>query len=112
MSPKGQMRTVQLGRAVAAGLRDVTGLGPRDYTHALFNNYRHSSQRFLAGAAGFVAAQVLPAPAAEYGHAFAADLLVSCVLFSRADAFEPDARIALSATGPHSWTMMDVEVVG
>ncbi|BCJ68241.1 hypothetical protein [Polymorphospora rubra] len=112
VSPAGQRRTVLLGRSAAAGLKDVSGLGPRDYTHALFNNYRLSSQRFLAGAAGFAAAQLLPGPVGEYGHGFAADLLVNCALFFRAGAFEPGARLALSATGPNSWALIDVEVAG
>ncbi|MFB6396113.1 hypothetical protein [Polymorphospora lycopeni] len=112
VSPAGQRRTVLLGRSAAAGLKEVTGLGPRDYTHALFNNYRLSSQRFLAGAAGFAAAQLVPGPVADHGHSFAADLLVNCALFARAGTFEPGARLALSATGPNSWALIDVEVVG
>jgi hypothetical protein len=78
---EGLLTTTPAVRAVAA-LRTVSGREPKDFKRALFNNYRLSSQRFMAGAAGFLAHQLLPGPVAEYGHAFAADLLVSCDLFS------------------------------
>jgi 3-oxoacyl-[acyl-carrier-protein] synthase-3 len=111
VGPMAQLRTVQLGRAAVAALRAGTGVGPKDFRYALFSNYRHSAIRFMAGAAGFSGDQLLPGPVAEFGHCFAADLLVNCDLMRAAGAFTTGDRLALSATGPHSWTLMDLEVV-
>ncbi|MEU7575495.1 hypothetical protein [Micromonospora sp. NPDC049240] len=103
-----QRRVVQLARkAVAQSSRS-----PKDFTRALFSNYRLSAQKFMGGAAGFTAQQLLVGPVAEHAHTFAADLLVNCDLLARAGDVEPGDRLALSATGPHSWALIDVEVRG
>ncbi|MBF9129221.1 hypothetical protein I0C86_09565 [Plantactinospora sp. S1510] len=106
-----QKRSVRLGRSAAAALRSASGHGPREFTRAIFSNYRYGSQRFLAGAAGFAPAQLLTGPTDEYAHCFAADLLVNCDLLATAGAFALGDRLALSATGPHTWAMVDLEVV-
>ena len=106
-----QKRSVGLARSAAAALRSASGHGPRDFNHALFSNYRYSSQRFLAGAAGFAAAQLLTGPTDEYAHCFAADLLVNGDLLATAGAFAVGDRLAWSATGPHTWAMVDLEVM-
>lgn len=101
-----QRRTVQLARkAVAQSARS-----PKDFTFALFSNYRLSAQKFMCGAGGFSAQQLLVGPVQEYAHAFAADLLVNCDLLARAGDIKPGDRLALSATGPHSWALIDLEV--
>ncbi|WP_344076892.1 hypothetical protein [Luedemannella helvata] len=109
-SPAAQLRTVQLGRAAAKGLKAATGRGPRDFTRVLFNNYRTASLRFLTGAAGFLSPQLLIGPVAEYAHSYAADLLTNLALMHDEGAITAGDRLALAATGPHSWAMIDVEV--
>ncbi|GLK99201.1 hypothetical protein [Dactylosporangium matsuzakiense] len=106
-----QRKTVQLGRAAAAALRADTGVVPADFTWAMFNNYRLSSQRFFAGAAGFRASQLLVGPVAEHAHAFSADVLVNCDVLSRAKVLNAGDRVALSSTGPRTWVLADVEVL-
>jgi 3-oxoacyl-[acyl-carrier-protein] synthase III len=101
-----QRRAVQLGRrAVAESARS-----PKDFTWALFNNYRLSAQKFMCGAGGFSAQQLLLGRVQEHAHAFAADLLVNCDLMTRAGDIKPGDRLALSATGPNSWALIDLEV--
>ncbi|GLK99168.1 hypothetical protein [Dactylosporangium matsuzakiense] len=107
----GQRQAVQLGRAAAAALRAKSGAVPADFAWAMFNNYRLATQRFLSGAAGFKAPQLLLGPVAEHAHSFAADLLVNCDVLSRSKALSPGDRVALSSTGPHTWALADVEVL-
>jgi 3-oxoacyl-[acyl-carrier-protein] synthase III len=101
-----QRRAVRLGRKAVAG----STRSPQDFTWALFNNYRLSSQKFLCAAGGFSAQQLLLGPVREYAHAFAADLLVNCDLLGRAGDIKPGDRLALSAIGPSSWALIDLEV--
>lgn len=107
-----QRRQVRSARSAVDKLRQVTGRRPSDFTHVLFNNYRLSSQRFLAAAAGFSTEQVRYGRVAEHAHTFAADLLVNCALLAGDGAIKPGDRLALSPTGPHSWAVIDAEVVG
>jgi 3-oxoacyl-[acyl-carrier-protein] synthase III len=101
-----QRRTVRLGRKAVAG----SARSPKDFTWALFNNYRLSAQKFMCGAGGFSAQQLLLGPVQEHAHAFAADLLVNCDLLTRAGDIKVGDRLALSATGPNSWALIDMEV--
>ena len=99
-------RAVRLGRKAVAG----SARSPEDFTWALFSNYRLSAQKFMCGAGGFSAEQLLLGPVQEHAHAFAADLLVNCDLLTRAGDIKPGDRLALSATGPNSWALIDLEV--
>jgi 3-oxoacyl-[acyl-carrier-protein] synthase-3 len=102
-----QRRAVQLGRKTVAR----SARSPKDFTWALFGNYRLSAQKFMCGAGGFSAQQLLVGPVQEYAHTFAADLLVNCDLLTRAGDIKPGDRLALSATGPNSWALIDLEVI-
>lgn len=106
-----QRQAVQLGRAAVAALRSSTGAAPADFTWAMFNNYRLSTQRFLTGAAGFTAPQLLVGPVAEHAHAFSADVLVNCDVLCSTKVLNAGDRLALSSTGPHTWALADVEVL-
>ncbi|MEV4831250.1 hypothetical protein AB0K25_23425 [Micromonospora sp. NPDC049257] len=111
-SPAAQRRNVLLGRSAVKAAREATGRGPRDFTHALFNNYRLPAQRFLTGAAGYSFDQLLPGRLAAHAHEFAADLLVNADLLAADGVLTAGDRLALVATGPHSWAVIDAEVVG
>lgn len=111
-TPAAQLRTVHLARAAFDGLHRRTGLQPSHYQHAIFNNFRASSQRFLAAAAGFTENQLILAPVSEFGHCFAIDTIVTLELLASRSRFAQGDRLALSATGPRSWTAFDVEAVG
>lgn len=104
------MSSVRLGRdGMAAITRD--GRSPADFRYVLFPNFSISSQRFLTQAMRFEEGRLLLGPLAEYGHCFSVDILVNLDILVQDGPLERGDSVLVSATGPMSWSMFDVEVV-
>lgn len=103
--------TVEIGKSAIESLLDQTGRKRDDYEHVLFANYRISSQKFLTAAMGFPENKLLLGPIAEFGHSFSADILVNLERLTETGTIRRGDHLVVSATGPYTWSMFDVEYV-
>ncbi len=102
----GLMSIVQLA---VDGVADL-GAGGRDalagVRHAVFGNYRVTSQQFLLSALGLPPDRLLLGRVADLGHCFSADFLVTLAEQAAAGTVAPGDRVAAAATGTHSLSVL------
>ncbi|WP_405749602.1 hypothetical protein OG232_05135 [Streptomyces sp. NBC_01411] len=106
------LATVALAVAGAGEITDRTGRELRDFDHLVFPNYRTITQQFLCSAMGASLEQLLAGPAAEFGHCFSADVLVSLAYCAADDRIRPGDHVLAFGDGPNSWTSLAVERLG
>lgn len=110
--------SMAMAKATARGVNRATealyresGLGPADFAYLVTNNYVESTVQIFAGMAGIPYDRTYRDTAADYGHCYAADILINLATMSSTHLLEPEDRVLAIVTGHNSWGCMAFEVV-
>jgi 3-oxoacyl-[acyl-carrier-protein] synthase-3 len=108
-SGEGALAMVAMSVAGAAAITRQTGQEVTDYDHLVFPNYRIITQQFLCSAMGVPRERLLIGPAAEFGHCFSADILVTLARCASTGQIKTGDHILACANGLSSCTTLFAE---